>query len=451
MTSYFCEHAVIGTGYTIERDVAIEVENGIITHVRAGAPSAGAAEVLNGLTIPGLANCHSHVFHRALRGRTHGGGTFWTWREQMYALAAVIDPDLMHRLAKAVYAEMALAGFTSVGEFHYLHHGRDGVPYDDPNAMGEALVAAAREAGLRISLLDTCYLSAGFDKPPQGVQRRFSDGDADRWDARADALYAKYANADDVVIGAAIHSVRAVPADQLSTVSAWAHVRNVPLHVHLSEQPDENFDCVAATGMTPTALLAAHGVWGPRTTGVHATHLTEDDITTLGDHEAFACFCPTTERDLADGIGPSRRLHASGALVTIGSDSNAVIDGFEELRLVEHHERLLSLRRGNWSPMELLEVGAATGQESLGFGDAGVLEVGWRADLVTVGWESTRLAGAPIDLPSLMFAASAADVSDVVVDGRRVVAGGSYDRGADVGGQLRSAVDECWRRLEDSR
>src|SRR5699024_577839 len=209
-------------------------------------PGASDAARLGDLLLPGLANCHSHVFHRALRGRTHaGGGTFWTWREQMYALAAALDPDLLHRLARAAYAEMAAAGTTAVGEFHYLHHRPDGGSYEEPNAMADAVIQAARDVGIRIALLDACYLSSGFDEPPQGVQRRFDDGDATRWADRVQALHARYASAADVVVGAAIHSVRAVPADQLATVAQWAHGHAAPLHVHLSEQPAENEQCLA--------------------------------------------------------------------------------------------------------------------------------------------------------------------------------------------------------------
>ena len=372
-----------------------------------------------------FANCHSHAFHRALRGRTHaGGGTFWTWREQMYALAAVLDPDLLHDLARATYAEMALAGISTVGEFHYLHHGPDGTPYDDPNAMGEVLIAAAREAGLRIALLDTCYLSTGFGKPVEGVQRGFSDGNAEHWARRVEDLAARYVGAADVVIGTAIHSVRAVPAGQLSVVAQA--IPGAPLHVHLSEQPAENDQCLASTGLTPTALLDEEGVWSERTTAVHATHLTGPDIETLGARNAFVCFCPTTERDLADGVGPSRQLHEAGARLTLGSDSNAVIDMFEEMRAVEMNERLVSGDRGTWAAPELIAAATATGHESLGFADAG--------REIDIDWGSPRLAGVPQDGAGLVFAASAADVaSDLDPD--------------TVARDLREVIAKCWSRV----
>jgi formiminoglutamate deiminase len=366
-------------------------------------------------TVPAFANCHSHVFHRALRGRITGADSFWTWRDQMYALAAVLDPDLLFDLARAAYAEMYLAGIRSVGEFHYVHHRPDGRPYDDPNAMGEALIAAAREAGVRISLLDTCYLAAGFGRAPEGVQTRFTDGDAEAWASRVEGLSRKHAGEDDVVIGAAIHSVRAVPRDQLATVAGA--LPDAPLHVHVSEQPAENEDCLAATGLTPVALLAEAGAWTPRTTAVHATHLTPDDIATLGDARAYACFCPTTEAELADGIGPSVALREAGARLTLGSDSNTVIDMFAEARAVEMHQRLASGVRGAWTAEQLWQAASATGHESLGFTTGDPVEIG----------ESVRTAGAV----ELLWAASAEDVAG--------------DR-SDVAEQLDAAIDACWSR-----
>ena len=345
----------------------------------------GETDTTPGLTLPGLANCHSHAFHRALRGRTQTErGSFWTWREQMYAVAAELTPDSYFELARETYAEMRATGITAVGEFHYLHHQPDGTPYDDPNEMGKALLAAADEAGIRIRLLDTCYLAAGFGREPEGVQVRYSDGDAHAWAERLAAF-------DDPRVGAAIHSVRAVPRDQLKVVVEAAE--GLPLHVHLSEQVAENEACLAATGLTPTQLLAEAGALGPLTTAVHATHLTDDDIRLLGESHTNVCFCPTTERDLADGIGPARRLHDAGATLTLGSDSHAVIDLFEEMRAVEMHERLASQQRGHWSALELLAAATYDGHRSLGFDDAGRIAEGQRADLVAVDLDSVRTAG----------------------------------------------------------
>ena len=364
-SAYLLERAWVDGA--VHDDVLVEISAGRFTSVTPGGlsprlegvpeatnrgftRSGGGSRQLPGLTLPGLANCHSHAFHRALRGRTQRGrGTFWTWRDQMYDVAARLDPDTYLELATVTYREMVAAGITAVGEFHYLHHQPDGAPYDDPNAMGHALVEAASHAGLRMTLLDTCYLSSGFGAPPEGAQVRYDDGSATDWAARV----ADLSDDDHTRIGAAIHSVRAVPRDQLGTVAEAATGR--PLHVHLSEQVAENDACVRAHGVTPTRLLADAGVLGPLTSAVHATHLTGDDVRLLGESATYACFCPTTERDLGDGIGPSRALHEAGSRLTLGSDSHAVIDPFEEMRAVELDERLATQQRGHWTAAELLD------------------------------------------------------------------------------------------------
>ncbi|GLY01261.1 formimidoylglutamate deiminase [Actinoplanes sp. NBRC 101535] len=415
----------------IQRNVRIKEEAGLITEVTPDTPVEG--HPLNGLVLPGFANAHSHAFHRALRGRTHGDrGTFWTWRELMYKVAGRLDPDSYFALATAVYGEMALAGITAVGEFHYLHHGPDGTPYADPNAMGNALIAAAREAGIRITLLDTVYLTSSVDgKPLEGVQRRFGDGDYDGWHRRFDQLR----DDDGVRIGAALHSVRAAPVDGMSAFAQ--RTDGLPVHVHLSEQPAENEACQAVHGCSPTELLDGAGFWRPMTTAVHATHLSDTDITTLGG--GFVCLCPTTERDLADGIGPGRALAGAGARLTLGSDSHAVIDMFEEARGTELDERLATRQRGHFSASELLTAATADGQASLGWADAGEIAVGRRADLVAVALDSVRTAGT--DPGGILFAATAADVTDVIVDGRPVVTGGRH-RTIDVPAALHNAITE---------
>ena len=422
--SYFAEHAWVDG--EVVRDVHIEVDGGRFTAVTPGAAPAGTR--LAGLVLPGLANAHSHAFHRALRGRTHADrGSFWTWRELMYSVAARLDPDRYFTLARAVYGEMALAGITCVGEFHYLHHGPDGTPYADPNAMGHALIEAAREAGIRITLLDALYLTSGVDGSPlEGVQRRFGDGDYDRWAARVAGLRAT----PGAKVGAALHSVRAVPARLLGELAG-----RTPLHVHLSEQRAENEQCEAVHGCTPTELLRRHGILGPGTTAVHATHLSDGDLKTLGASGTGVCLCPTTERDLADGIGRGRDLAGAGVPLSLGSDSQAVIDLFEEARGVELHERLATERRGHFSPAELLA--AATRHSALGWEDAGRIAVGARADLVAVSLENVRTAG--VDPAGAVFAATAADVTHVVVDGRLIVDGGRHTA-FDVPAALREAL-----------
>jgi formiminoglutamate deiminase len=426
VTTWWCEHAWLG-GDTVSERVLVTVSDGRITAIHADTPALPSSHRLRGLVLPGLANAHSHAFHRALRSRTQRGpGSFWTWRDLMYQAADRLDPDSYRRLARAVYAEMALAGITSVGEFHYLHHDVDGVPYADPNAMGHAVMGAAADAGVRLTLLDTCYLSSGVDGTPlaPGPQRRFGDGSGDAWAERVEELHAQAATSGrpDVVIGAALHSVRGVPLEHMAPVVAWADAHGAPLHVHSSEQTAEVDQCIAVHGCTPTALMRDAGVLGPRTTAVHATHLTDEDLSDLDRTATGVCFCPTTERDLGDGIGPAAALLAGSGLFSLGSDSHAVIDLFEEARATELDERLARRERGVIAAERLLRAATVDGQHALGWTDAGTLNVGARADLVAVDLESIRTAGGNAAVETIVYAATAADVTDVIVDGRIVVA-----------------------------
>ncbi len=450
-------------GQGLSRDVLIEADEGRFTSVTpiapasvappapaaASAPSTPPAlpapQRLRGLTLPGFANAHSHAFHRALRATTQvGQGTFWTWRNRMYEVAARLDPDSYLALARAVYAEMALAGISCVGEFHYLHHQLDGRPYADPNAMGSALVQAAAEAGLRITLLDTCYLAGGLDRsgvlPLSGAQVRFTDGDASRWASRADEL--KLDEHPHAKAGAAIHSVRAVPPEHMHPVVAWACGRNAPLHVHMSEQQAENDACRAVYGVSPAHLLYDEDALGPRTTVVHATHVSAADLELLGGAQVFACLCPTTERDLGDGLAPARPLAASGCTLTLGSDSHAVIDILAEARGVEYAERLARRSRGHFTAEALLRAATSAGHSSLGWPDAGQIIAGARADLVTVTLDTVRTAGAGngLALETAVFAASADDVRDVVISGRDVVRDGVHLLVPDVPAELSRSI-----------
>ena len=440
-------------GAGVRASVLIEAAGGRLTAVTPGVSPVGlppGTQRLAGLTLPGLANAHSHAFHRALRGRVQaGGGSFWTWRERMYELAARLDPDSHLALARGVFAEMALAGVTCVGEFHYLHHGPGGTPYADPNAMGRALIEAAAQAGIRITLLDTCYLSGGLapdgsPEPLSGPQLRFGDHDSGRWAARLGALGADEHGllAGHARAGVALHSVRAVPPGQMHPVVAWSHAHGAPLHIHLSEQEAENQACLAAYGVTPARLLEDAGALGPRTTVVHATHLTSHDIRLLGESQSAVCLCPTTEADLADGIGPARALASAGCPLTLGSDSQAVVDLLEEARRVELGERLRTGQRGHFSAAALAGAATVAGHACLGWPDAGEFVPGAVADLVTVALDTPRLAGAAPEqvLESVIFAGTAADVRHVVVGGRDVVADGRHLLVDDVPGALAAAI-----------
>jgi formiminoglutamate deiminase len=466
-------------GVGVLPDVLIEAAGDRFTKI---TPRAGPGEVaasatrLPGLTLPSLANAHSHAFHRALRSRSQRRGSFWTWREQMYQVAGRLDPDNYLALARAVYAEMTLAGIGCVGEFHYVHHGPGGVRYADQNEMSLALIEAAAAAGLRITLLDTCYLSGGLEPagasvPLAGPQRRFGDGTAAAWVNRVGLLPADEHGmvSPGARIGAAIHSVRAVPPDQMRAVVAWTGRTGAPLHVHLSEQVAENEACLAAYRCTPAAVLYNAGVLGPRTTVVHATHLTSADIRLLGGTEVFACVCPTTEASLADGIGPFGALAEAGCRLTVGSDSQAVIDLFEETRRIELYQRLACRERRTFGAEALGTAMTWDGHASLGWPEAGEIAPGSLADLVTVSLDSPRLAGVGAvaegsaaggsagagaglaDEPDLsileaaIFAATAADVRNVVIGGRDVVVDGRHTLVEDVPGALTAAISAVIR------
>src|SRR6266545_3389792 len=339
--------------------VLIEVEGERISALTPDTDPPPSASRLPGFTLPGLANAHSHAFHRALRGRTHRErGDFWSWRRRMYEL--------------------------------------------------------------------------------EGPQLRFGDGDASTWAERVGKLQA----GPTLRIAAGIHSVRALHPGAMRQVASWAAERSAPLHLHLSEQRAENDECLAVTGLTPAALADRCGVLGPRTTAVHATCLSDDDIRRLGATRTTVCMCPTTERDLADGIGPAAALATAGSPLCVGSDSHAVIDLFEESRALELDERLASGRRGHHRPAALLAAASTGGMAAIGWRDAGRLQTGALADFATLDLGSPRLAGArPEDLiDHVVFAATAADVTHVVIGGRPVVEQRCHVALGDVGRALANAI-----------
>lgn len=441
----WCESAWLGTEGVVEA-VRIEVDaDGYVAGVRPGHPAQEGDVVLHGVAFPAAANGHSHAFHRALRGRTHDrGGTFWTWRETMYRVARALTPALYEDLATAAYAEMVAAGWTSVAEFHYIHHLPDGTPYGhatgEPHAMELALARAAVRAGIRLTLLDTCYLAGGFGQPLEDGQRRFSDGSAERWLERLDALRATVAGLypdHHVSVGAALHSVRAVPERDLAVIADRLPA-DLPLHVHLSEQPAENEDCLRATGLTPAGLLQRHGLVDRRLSVVHATHLGEEDIALLGGAGAGVVLCPTTEADLADGLGPAGPLRAAGAVLALGTDQHAVVDPWLEMRALEHGERLRTGRRGHFDPETLHGIASSGGARAQGRRSAGI-GAGSVADLMAIDPHTARTAGSSWD--QLAYTATAQDVTGVVVGGVLTARNGTHITLGDPAGSLVAAID----------
>jgi len=380
------------------------------------------------IALPGFANVHSHAFQRLLRGAVQRRDparedSFWTWRERMYALATTLDLDGIEAAARLCYTECLEAGYTAVGEFHYLHNQAGGAPYPEWLATTYAVARAARQTGIRLSLLWTVYARGGFDAPLSPEQRRFGVPDLDTAKLALDALM-PLVDGGRVRVGLALHSVRAVPREWLGPLAEAARERGLPIHAHVSEQPREVADCRQHHGLSPVQLLAAEGVLGADFTAVHATWLDDDDIEALARTGATVCLCPTTEGDLGDGFPPTSELHAAGIPIAIGSDSHAVIDPFAELRAAEYQarartgcRRVLSDGGGEVGPV-LARMGHGNGYRSLGLpsdGDRVFLDDGARV------FEGVRDL-----LPVALLAGHPGLVERVTVAGETLVSGGRH-------------------------
>jgi len=370
--------------------------------------------------MPGFVNDHGHAFQRGLRGRVERvdqarpHDDFWTWRERMYELAEGLDPASMREAGRRCYAEMLSAGYTSVTEFHYVHHRPDGADYEDPNAMARALIAAAEDAGIRLLLLPVAYVRGGVP--------RFRDAELDGFLGRVEELRRDVDARPLVEIGVAAHSVRAVPRGWLEGLARYAHANSLALHVHADEQPGEIEACLEEHGMRPVELLAEAGSLGPRTTVVHATHANGRELDLIAEHGSSICACPTTEGNLGDGFLPAEEIMGRGIRLSVGSDSHVRIDPFEELREIETNARRLSGRRnvlvppGETSPAPwLLRTG--WGRDALGAGMA--------ADLVEIDLAHPAVADVdPEALPAaLVFGAGSGVVAGAWVAGHRVFSG----------------------------
>ena len=381
-----------------------------------------------GITLlPGFVNAHSHVYQRALRGHTHRPlsrhDTFWTWRNAMYAEAGKLNPELLYTSALVTFREMLAAGYTSVGEFHYVHHQSDGQPYAHPNEMAEAIIQAWRGVGIRVVLLMTAYAQSGFNQPPEEMQQRFCDASIDAYLDRVETL-----RLNGELIGVAPHSVRAVPEEWFRAIAGYSLTHKLPLHVHADEQQAEVEQCLTMCGFRPIELLDRFGALSILTTIVHATHANEAEIGLLAQRGCTVCVCPTTEGDLGDGIAPYAELLAAQIPLAIGSDSNTRLDPIEELRWAEYSARMRYQRRriligdelASPGPL-LLEYGTRRGANSLGI-DAGAIAPGMLADFIAVDMHHPSLAGwnSGDFLDTLFFGASADIIAGTWVQGRQV-------------------------------
>jgi len=437
--------------------------------------------------LPGMANAHSHAFQRVIRGRTeyrsaHSEDSFWTWREMMYAASARLTPEDVYDASRMAFLEMALGGITSVGEFHYLHRTPEGAEYDDPNLLSKQVVRAARDVGIRIALLRVAYARAGFRKPLDERQRRFIEPDADTFIRNTESLLRDLALdeatggvAPAAWVGVAPHSVRAVPREYLREVRDFADARALVLHMHVAEQPAEVAACVEETGRTPVALLADEGLLGERFTGVHAVHITPEETHALASSGACVCACPTTERNLGDGVVPADALFGAGVPVALGTDSHAQIDLLEDARELEYHLRLLRLRRNVLAPAHdenrdnenreaarddsgesgmhalaarLFECATSSGARSIG-AHAGDLAPTRAADFFTVDLSDPSIAGASAQdlLPAIIFSLSRAAVRDVCIGGRLVVEDGRHAAQEEIVTRFTALQRKLWSEL----
>lgn len=381
----------------------------------------------NHIVMPGLATAHSHAFQRVLRGRTQRrttqAGSFWSWRGLMYALAEKLDPDDIYHISRFAFIEAAMSGVTAVGEFHYVHHALDGVPYADRTILAEAVIRAARDAGLRITLIRTVYLRAGHDKPLEPAQQRFSDRSIDEALQDVETLSRRYPSDPLVRIALAAHSIRAVPREQVVALAEYARQHDLMFHMHVAEQRREIDECLAEYGQRPVALLAEAGVLAQNFVAIHATHLEPAEIQALGQAKSFVCLCRTTERDLGDGLPQVAELVEAGVKLCVGTDSHASSDAFEELRAVELDERSRTeARHVAASASQLLLAGTRFGYEAIGLDDV------WSEDKVYLKANDPSIALVSDDLlaDGIIFGATPRAVDKVVVAGQTLVDNGHH-------------------------
>jgi formimidoylglutamate deiminase len=416
-------------GFTSGSELLVNQEGGVLA---PGSNRPAETVRLPGKALlPGFVNTHSHSFQRLIRGKSESrvtsGRDFWSWRGTMYHSAALLTPEDVYDVARMAFLEMVLAGTTTVGEFHYLHNAPGGRPYDDPNLLSKQVIAAAQSVGIRIVLLRSAYLRSGYELPPDPGQIRFFESEfLDNMEALVNAYPA---DATEVGFGVAPHSLRAVPLGELKEIAAWCRERKLPLHMHVAEQIAENEACLREYGATPVALLAREGLLGPDFTAVHAIHTTADEIAQLAGASTTVCSCPTTERNLGDGVIVADQVMRAGIRIALGSDSQAQIDPLEDARELEYHLRLDRQQRAILDQIgeqtlasRLFDSATLHGARALGL-SAGELTPGALADFFTVDLNDVSIAGHSGEdlLPLAVFSLNRSAIRDVVVNGRWVV------------------------------
>ena len=405
--------------------------------------------------LPGFVNTHSHSFQRLIRGksesRTTSGKDFWSWRGTMYHAASQLDPQDVYDVARMAFLEMVLAGTTTVGEFHYLHNSPNGQPYDDPNLLSKQVIAAAQSVGIRIVLLRTAYLRSGYELPPDSGQIRFYESTTS-FLKNTDALARHYSSSpSEVRFGVAPHSIRAVPLHDLKQVASWSRENKLPLHMHVSEQIAENEACLREYGATPIQLFSKENLLCPEFTAVHAIHIDADEIAMFAEADATICSCPTTERNLGDGILAADQMMTAGIRVAFGSDSQVQIDPLEDARELDYHLRLEHQQRAILDQIaaqplasQLFDCATVHGARALGF-QGGGLNPGSFADFFTVDLNDVSIAGHSAEdlLPIIVFSLNRSAIRDVVVNGRFIL----RDRKHESQDEITSNYQEVHRKV----
>ena len=439
---YHPELVYIGHGFEANKAVLVSEAGRILSIEDRSHAMQDVAKVVpmpRRAMLPGMVDVHSHSFQRTIRGsvesRKKAGPNFWSWRDAMYRAAGRFEPEELGTIARMAFLEMALTGITTVGEFHYVHRDRDGSPYTNPNETGLQIVQAARDVGIRIALLRVAYVRAGYNKPPDPGQRRFIEPDPEGFLENTDALRSELATSDGQAwVGVAPHSIRAVPLEYLRKVARWARAETLPVHMHVAEQPAENAACIEEYGCTPFGLLDREGILDERFTAIHGIHLSGEEIAAVGRAKAIIGACPTTERNLGDGILPADALMRVGVRIAFGSDSLTQIDPLENARELEYNLRLQKLERAVLDtiddaglPQRLFDCATLHGAASVG-APGGSLEAANVADFFTVDLDDPSIAGTNADelLAGIVFGLSKSAIREVGVNGRLVVDGSCH-------------------------
>ena len=436
-------------------------DHGTIVEVGPVGELENPVSLKNRALLPGLVNAHSHAFQRVIRGRTeyrtaNNKDSFWTWREMMYGAVTRLTPEDVYDASRMAFLEMALSGITAVGEFHYLHHAPDGTAYNDPNLMAQEVVRAANDVGLRIALLRVAYARSGYETEVNPQQLRFIETNPEAYLKNVEQLRSDLGDGEMAWVGIAPHSVRAVPLNYLKEIVNVANQQRLPVHMHVAEQPAEVSACIEEYGRSPVALLETEGLLSERFTAVHAIHLTPKAVGMLAEARALVCACPTTERNLGDGIVPADSFFKQGVRVALGTDSHIQIDLLEDARELEYHLRLQKMERAILDPggslilrkglaARLFGCATVSGAESIN-APGGSLEPGRAADFFTVDLNDPSIAGAAPDdlLSSIVFSLSKTAVKDVVVGGKRIVEDGRHAQQEEIVERFKALQERLW-------